>query len=406
MSGNILWASDYCFLRSAYATQSLNTFKWLNGDDRDISVDHQPLSGNRQVLFEPDTVTDYRIWPGETAASGQQFDGSDTIRHFYKGDYDLLVSLKDCLGWFPSMHTSPIPKVAYTPVASDPAPLSLFDAADQWTDVWCPSRNGVEQFDDHGIDATYVPHSVDKSVFRPVMPDDPVDIDDIRSEAGIDPSDYIVGFVGLNRGERKDVARIIEAFAAWRDDYGRSEAKLYMHTDPDGSKMGGVNVKQLAARIGLPRQTLMFTDSWKRHVGYTSRGMSKFYNVIDCYVGTERGAGFSMPLLEASACGTPVIGTRHAAMPERVKHGDNGYLVDPTVTETNQMTGVNAIPSVDDIALALEQVYQNDWDPESVRSTVIPEFDVETVVEGTMLPAIEDVLESVYVDGHRPGVVV
>jgi len=36
--------------------------------------------------------------------------------------------------------------------------------------------------------------------------------------------------------------------------------------------------------------------------------------------------GFGMPFLEANACGKPIIGYNRAAIPERIKHGYNGFL--------------------------------------------------------------------------------
>lgn len=393
----VLWASDYVLLPSAYGTQTKVALNWLNGDDRDLTVDHQPLAANQKVMFEPGTPFPYRIWPGEGPAHQQQFRGNLLREHFYRGDYDLGVALKDCLAWLPKMHQSPIPKVLYTPIPSDPAPPALFDSAEKWTAVWCPSKNGVDQFDDNGVVAEYMPHFVDSHAFRPIREDDPIDRADVREEAGFEPDDYIVGFVGLNRGERKDIGRIIEAFDIWRNQFDHPEARLYLHTEMEGSgQWGGINVRHLMAKLQMSEDVVGLTDPWKREVGYSSTGMAKFYNVLDCYLGTERGAGFAVPLLEAAACGTPVVATAHAAMRERVDEGENGFLVDPTITETNHMIGTSAIPDVDDIAIALEQIYERDWDRDAVRETVIPEFDVEPIIEERMIPALNRVYNEVY----------
>ena len=39
--------------------------------------------------------------------------------------------------------------------------------------------------------------------------------------------------------------------------------------------------------------------------------------------------GLGVSLLQAAACGIPIIGTRAGGIPEIVRHEENGYLIDP-----------------------------------------------------------------------------
>lgn len=59
------------------------------------------------------------------------------------------------------------------------------------------------------------------------------------------------------------------------------------------------------------------------------------YNLADLYLGVSRLAdsnveGFGISLVEASACGVPVIGGRSGGIPDAVREGETGLLVDPT----------------------------------------------------------------------------
>lgn len=59
------------------------------------------------------------------------------------------------------------------------------------------------------------------------------------------------------------------------------------------------------------------------------------YNLANVYVGVSRMAdsnveGFGISLVEASACGVPVIGGRSGGIPDAVREGETGLLVDPT----------------------------------------------------------------------------
>ncbi|MGH7672262.1 MAG: glycosyltransferase, partial [Gemmatimonadales bacterium] len=58
------------------------------------------------------------------------------------------------------------------------------------------------------------------------------------------------------------------------------------------------------------------------------------YNAADLYVGASRRyellvEGFGISLVEASACGLAVVGGRSGGVPDAVREGETGLLVDP-----------------------------------------------------------------------------
>jgi phosphatidyl-myo-inositol dimannoside synthase len=58
------------------------------------------------------------------------------------------------------------------------------------------------------------------------------------------------------------------------------------------------------------------------------------YNAADLYVGVSRrhdllAEGFGISLVEASACGLAVVGGRSGGVPDAVREGETGILVDP-----------------------------------------------------------------------------
>ena len=54
--------------------------------------------------------------------------------------------------------------------------------------------------------------------------------------------------------------------------------------------------------------------------------MPKLFNSADVYLHTSEYEGFGLPILEAMACGIPVVASRRASIPEIV--GKAGKLVD------------------------------------------------------------------------------
>jgi glycosyltransferase involved in cell wall biosynthesis len=86
---------------------------------------------------------------------------------------------------------------------------------------------------------------------------------------------------------------------------------------PAVQSLDGVSLK-IAAR----------EDKWR-----TQEEMVDFYHGLDAYICASRTEGGPHPLLEAAACGIPLISTRVGIAPELIKQYENGILVDRTVDE-------------------------------------------------------------------------
>jgi glycosyltransferase involved in cell wall biosynthesis len=89
---------------------------------------------------------------------------------------------------------------------------------------------------------------------------------------------------------------------------------------------GGNDVPRLqrkAAALGIAERVI-FTGLLPEHE------KADLYNLTDVYVMPSRGEGFGFVLLEAMACGVPVIASRLDGGREAVRGGALGQLVDPT----------------------------------------------------------------------------
>lgn len=76
-----------------------------------------------------------------------------------------------------------------------------------------------------------------------------------------------------------------------------------------------------AAALGLPVSAI----EW---LGYRET-LAPLYREADVFVMNSQFEGTPNVLLEAMACGLPVVATNVGGVPEIVRHGWNGYLVDP-----------------------------------------------------------------------------
>jgi len=81
-------------------------------------------------------------------------------------------------------------------------------------------------------------------------------------------------------------------------------------------------------------QTLNLGDTVRFLGAVSDDDLPALYNAADLYVGASRRVeglveGFGIALVEASACGLAVVGGRSGGVPDAVRDGETGILVDP-----------------------------------------------------------------------------
>lgn len=141
---------------------------------------------------------------------------------------------------------------------------------------------------------------------------------DIRSQLGLSPQNVVVSFMGQIRAI-KGVMDFIEMAKHIPDQHARF---LIAGECRDPAKFEGAYSEQdLAAAIG--------GDTRIRYVGYLSN-IEDLYRASDIVVMPSR---WQEPLglinLEAGATRLPVVATRVGGIPEIIRDGENGYLVEP-----------------------------------------------------------------------------
>ena len=118
--------------------------------------------------------------------------------------------------------------------------------------------------------------------------------------------------------ERKNLHRLIESYAGLPLSARRAHQLVFAGKMPDG------NVEQYlhaARKSGLGADELVFT-------GYVDDlDLVKLYNTCEVFVLPSTHEGFGLPVLEAMACGAPVIGSNAKSLPEVI--GLSDAMFDP-----------------------------------------------------------------------------
>jgi len=167
---------------------------------------------------------------------------------------------------------------------------------------WARDRLLDYGYEEHGI--RVLPHGVDSSAFHPLSE---TDRQQSRANLGFGPEAVVFLNVGAPTWN-KGVDVLVEAFARLLPDF--PTARLILK---DGSQLYGLSVASTLRNLSLKNPALM-TDALLAAIAVVSSNMSQtelcqLYNVCDCYVSPYRAEGFNLPVLEALACGKPVIVT-------------------------------------------------------------------------------------------------
>jgi len=126
---------------------------------------------------------------------------------------------------------------------------------------------------------------------------------------------YLVALGAID--PRKNTARVIDAFARALPELPSSQQLVLVGLAPGARVHFG---KQLRA-LGIETRVVL--------LGFvTESELVALYNAAELFVYASLYEGFGMPLLEAMACGTAVLGSTSASVPEIA--GDAALLVDPT----------------------------------------------------------------------------
>jgi glycosyltransferase involved in cell wall biosynthesis len=146
-------------------------------------------------------------------------------------------------------------------------------------------------------------------------PPEPGALAAFRRRAGLPETFFL--FLGTLE-PRKNIPMLLEAYA-----------RIAAHTD--ASLIIGGGKGWLYEPIFAKAEELNLGDR-VRFVGYVDNDdLPLWYAAATAFVFPSLYEGFGMPLLEAMACGTPVITTSSSSLPEVV--GDAGLIVSPTDVE-------------------------------------------------------------------------
>jgi glycosyltransferase involved in cell wall biosynthesis len=143
-----------------------------------------------------------------------------------------------------------------------------------------------------------------------------IDIDTFRPLPGVERRPDKLLYVGNSEDRNKGARFFLKALDLLKDELD------FRVTFVDNARHNLKLAPRLVDEYGL-NSIVDFTGR------VSTDELVRHYNEARLLVTSSVHEGFGLPLAEAMACGTPVLGTRIGAYEEIVRHGEDGWLVPP-----------------------------------------------------------------------------
>jgi GT2 family glycosyltransferase len=182
-------------------------------------------------------------------------------------------------------------KIGFSMLETDHIPAAWVAAANRMDEVWVPSSFNAETFRNSGVKRPIhvIPLGIDPDYFNP-------------SITSYRLGDLFTFLSVFEWGERKAPEILLKAF---NDEFKHDEDVALVcktnNSDP------GVNVATQVRRMKLKATGGRIIFSLNELI--PTAQLPALYRSADCFVLSTRGEGWGMPVLEAMACGLPVIAT-------------------------------------------------------------------------------------------------
>ncbi|MCD6494858.1 glycosyltransferase [Candidatus Bipolaricaulota bacterium] len=267
---------------------------------------------------------------GEFAAALSTYlSGNEIISsHFWDGGY-VAGRLKKPEKWVHTSHSLGKRKLASLP---DADPAQYKDRIAIETDILqrCNAiiaSTGLEEQDLVDLYGTneakiaVIPPGVDANYFHP-----PSDKESLKKELGlsVDPVVFTLGRLDPRKGFDLYLRAAVQA----RHQLNHGSPVQFV-LSAGTSNENGHEAKE-RERLQQLSKSLQLGDSFIWRPVLPKSDIPRYYGASDLFVMPSRYELFGIVMLEAMACGVPVIATKFGGPPEVIVDGQNGRLVDPT----------------------------------------------------------------------------
>jgi hypothetical protein len=244
-------------------------------------------------------------------------------------------------------------RIGYTMLEVDGLPEDWVYLCNKMDEVWVPSQFNVETFKASGVTRPIhiIPQGINPHYYNPNI-------------QGYRASSRFTFLSVFAWGERKAPEVMLKAYAKAFSSHDNVllVLKVFNHDLR-------VDVRAQIAALNLPDNGAPVALIYNQEL--PTAQMGSLYRSADCFVLPTRGEGWGLPILEAMACGLPVIATNWGAPPTAFMKKEISFPVDyhmiPAIAKCPYYEGYKwAEPDLDHMAEQMRYVYDHQEEAQEV----------------------------------------
>lgn len=246
--------------------------------------------------------------------------------------------------------------IAITPLENGPLTMSWAIPLFQMDKVFFISEMGKLEAEKAGLkNAEHLQIGVDTVLFHPATPDEKIKL---REGLGI-PQDAFVVLTVADNQERKNLWAALDAISKMKRTFPKPIRYVLVTREQNPY---GFRLKDLIKELDIQQEYIGFER------GLPAKDLWGLYAASDVYLQPSKAEGLGLPVMDAMACGIPVVATNTGAMTELLDN-NQGVLV-PTEYEFRDVWGNSKRSMIDREKAAdyLHNVYNKSMYPDTDKS--------------------------------------
>ena len=208
----------------------------------------------------------------------------------------------------------------------------------------------------------YIPNGVDTDRFKPIENKSAA-----KRRLGIPSNSVVIGTIIGQIRPVKDIPTLLEAFQQIHNAISNSYLVIVGNKDKFHELESLAKRKAIEKNLRLVKNTIF---------------VERIYNGIDIYVNSSVYEAMSLAILEAMACGLPVVATEVGGTPSFIKNYENGLLVPARQPEKIAKA----------VLFLLKNQEKCNYISRSARQTIIENFNFQKIIQ-----QYEDVYLNLYI---------
>ncbi len=370
----ILWHSNSPNAASGYGVQTALALSRLQGSDYQFAISCN--YGQEGFTAE---------WPTRGGGipllpkDGRVDDHGEGILPFHAKAFDAEAIITHYDAWVFDPQKLELPWVPWYPVDCEDVPAQIAARIQHASMRITQTRHGVDRTHRCDLDAEYVPAAYDAAAYHPV------DAAAMRQDIGCGDR-FLVACIAANTGHpaspsRKSYPQIFEAFKLFLA--VEPDAVLYLHAHQKGQ----IDLGALAQHYEIQDHVVSALPYYLATGAYSAGHMAQIYSAADVLLSPSMGEGFGVPIIEAQACGTPVITGDWTSMSEVTR---TGLAIPKTEAVPYPVVGygVQYLVRPEAIRDALIEARGWKYDPAEVSERV-QEYEISHVIETHWRPVLQ-----------------